>query len=441
MRLVSGTVRTDSRLVKSGDIFIAKVGEFEDGHKYLPEIQGLAALAIVQDPNRSLNVPQIVVPDSVQALADLAKYALAQVREVGAIDVIGITGSNGKTSTKSVLAKILSHFGETVAPQDSFNNQVGLPLTVCRISYDTKYLVLEMGANGLGSIARLAEIAPPDYGVELKVGLAHAGKFGGIEVTAQIKSEMVPFITKLCLLNGDDPNITPMASLANCNVASFGYAGDNDYRIIDSSVEVSGTSFELAYPDGEVAKLKLSVLGEHQVYNVTAALAIADALGLDRALSQQVAAEIDFVERWRMQPIPGPRGSLIINDAYNASPDSMEAALKTLAVLGRQGSHTIAVLGEMAELGDIRVEQHDRIGRLVVRYNIDQLYVIGMNAKLIHLGAMQEGSWDGETLFFETRSDALAHLLPKLGKDVVVLVKSSNAAGLRHFGDELAASS
>lgn len=440
-QLISGTVRTDSRLVESGDIFIAKVGEFDDGHKYLPGIQGLVALAIVQRPNEDLNVAQIVVPDSVQALADLAQYVLVKVREIGSIQVIGITGSNGKTSTKSVLAKILSHFGETVAPQESFNNQVGLPLTVCRISYGTKYLILELGANGLGSIARLAKIAPPDYGVELKVGLAHAGKFGGIEVTAQIKSELVPFISKLCLLNGDDPNVTPMALLANCPVASFGYAADNDYQIVDSSVEMSGTAFELAYPDGEFARIKLGVLGEHQVYNVCAALAVADALGLDRTLSQQVVTQIDFVERWRMQPMPGPRGSLIINDAYNASPDSMEAALKTLAVLGRQGSQTIAVLGEMAELGDIRVEQHDRIGRLVVRYNIDQLYVIGISAKLIHLGAMQEGSWDGETLFFETRSDALAHLLPKLGKDVVVLVKSSNAAGLRHFGDELAASS
>lgn len=438
---VNGTVRTDSRLVVSGDIFVAKVGEVDDGHQYLSQIQDLASLAIVQHPDESLQLAQIVVSDTVRALADLAKFVLAEVRKSGSIEVIAITGSNGKTSTKSVLAKMLSHFDKTVSPQDSYNNQVGLPLTVCQISNDTKYLVLEMGANGVGSLTHLAEIAPPDYGVELKVGLAHAGKFGGIEVTAQIKSEMVPFISKLCLLNQDDPNVTPMASLARCAVTSFGYAADSDYQILDSRVELSGTSFEFSYPDGELAKLKLSVLGEHQVYNVIAALAITDALGLDRLKCQQIAAEVDFVERWRMQPMPGPNGSLIINDAYNASPDSMEAALKTLAVLGRQGSHTFAVLGEMAELGDISVEQHDRIGRLVVRYNIDQLYVIGDGAKLIHLGAMQEGSWDGETLFFETRSDALAHLLPKLGKDVVVLVKSSNASGLRHFGDDLAATS
>lgn len=438
-QVVSGTVRTDSRLVEPGDIFIAKLGENEDGHKYLGDVSLLAAVAIVEKPVAELKIAQLVVSDTVLALAELAKFVLAEVRKLGKIHVVGITGSNGKTSTKSVLERVLSDFGNTVAAQDSYNNEVGMPLTICRITNDTEYLVLEMGANGLGSIARLAEIAPPDYGIELKVGLAHAGKFGGIETTARIKAEMVPYISRLCIFNADDPWVMGMREGAKTEIASFGYAADADFHIVDSSVNISGTEFSLRYPDGEILELSLKVLGEHQVYNVTAALIVAEHLGLDRNRCAEIVGEIDFVERWRMQPMPGPNSSLIINDAYNASPDSMQAALKTLAVLGRQGKRTIAVLGSMAELGEFSAEQHDRIGRLVVRYNIDQLYVIGMDAKLIHMGASQEGSWDGESLFFETSGEALSDLLPKLGKDDVVLIKSSNASQLRFFGDELAA--
>ncbi|MEY4327578.1 MAG: hypothetical protein RIR71_248, partial [Actinomycetota bacterium] len=347
-------------------------------------------------------------------------------------------GSNGKTSTKNMLREILSKVGPTVAPRDSFNNEVGLPLTVLRLETDTRFLVLEMGAAGLGSIAALASWCLPDIGVELKVGLAHAGAFGGIEVTAQIKRELMPFIQRTAILNEDDPVVRDFEANPNVKRVSFGFAREANFEIKSVELSLSGTKLAIQYPDGKVSEITLKMLGEHQAMNVSAALAVAHELGVSRELAIQAVSEMEMAERWRMQLIKRPDGVFIINDAYNASPDSMRAALQTLATLGRQGHRTVAVLGQMAELGSYATEEHDQLGRLVVRYNIDQLFVVGQEAKLIHMGASQEGSWDGESVFCETISAAFEAICDKLSPGDIVLVKSSNVAGLRFLGDELA---
>lgn len=435
---VNGLPDTDSRALQPGGIFFAKLGEHDDGHRYLEQVAAVAALAVVSTPNPSIQLPQIQVADTVVALTDLANYVLNKVRARGDLQVIGITGSNGKTSTKNMLREILSRVGPTIAPRDSFNNEVGLPLTVLRIEFDTRYLVLEMGAAGLGSIAALASWCLPDIGVELKVGLAHAGAFGGIEITAQIKRELMPFIQRAAILNEDDPVVREFEPNPNVKRVSFGFAREANFEIKFVDLSLSGTKMAIKYPDGSVSELVLRMLGEHQAMNVSAALAVAHELGVSKELAIDAVSQMEMAERWRMQVIKRPDGVYVINDAYNASPDSMRAALQTLATLGRQGHRTIAVLGQMAELGAYAAEEHDQLGRLVVRYNIDQLFVVGQEAKLIHMGASQEGSWDGESVFCETINAAFEAICDKLSPGDVVLVKSSNVAGLRFLGDELA---
>jgi UDP-N-acetylmuramoyl-tripeptide--D-alanyl-D-alanine ligase len=434
---VSGTVRTDSRLVAPGDIFFAKLGDHEDGHRYLDSIADVASLAVVSEVRADLDLPQIKVRDTIVALGELAQFVLSTVRPNG-LKVVGITGSNGKTSAKNMLAAITSRVGKTVAPQDSFNNEVGLPLTVLRLESDTEFLILELGASGLGSIEKLANWTRPDVGIQLKVGMAHAGAFGGIEITGQIKAEMMPHIGQVAILNEDDPVVRDFRPGPGVRRLSFGYSSESALRLIRVGVTIAGTAVLMRYPDGEERELNLKILGEHQAMNAAAALLAAHELGIDRTVALEALAELDIAERWRMQPIKRSDGVLIINDAYNASPDSMKAALQTLATIGRQGHRTVAVLGEMAELGKYSVDEHDAIGRIAVRLNIDQVVVVGEGAKIIHMGASQEGSWDGESKFFASISDALPYLRGLLGVDDVVLVKSSNSAGLRVLGDALA---
>lgn len=434
---VSGTVRTDSRLVAPGDIFFAKLGEHEDGHRYLESMVGLASLAVVSQARSDLNLPQILVADTVLALSELARFVLETVRPNG-LRVVGITGSNGKTSAKNMLASITSRVGKTISPQDSFNNEVGLPLTVLRLEPDTQFLILELGASGLGSIESLASWTRPDIGIQLKVGMAHAGAFGGIEITSQIKAELMPYISRVAILNEDDPIVRDFAPEVGVRRLGFGYSSESDLQLVRVGVTLSGTTLLLRYPDGEEHELTLKILGEHQAMNAASALLAAEELGIDRLIALEALSNLDIAERWRMQPLKRSDGVLIINDAYNASPDSMRAGLQTLATIGRQGHRTIAVLGLMAELGDQTRAEHETVGRLVVRYNIDKLFVVGKEAKILHLSATQEGSWDGESEFFENASDAFAAINAKLSPGDVVLVKSSNVAGLRFLGDELA---
>lgn len=435
-RIVAGEVQTDSRQITKDGIFFAKLGEKEDGHDYVQDalLQG-ATLAIVARPLNQIAIDQILVADTVQALSELAAYVLNRVRTNGQLKVVGITGSNGKTSTKNMLEKVLSSQGQTVAPVASFNNEVGLPLTVLRINDQTKYLILEMGAAGLGSIDRLARWTKPDIGVQLKVGMAHAGEFGGIDVTEKIKAEMMPHIQATAVLNYDDPRVRKFAFSGKR--IGFGFAAEADFRLVSTSLSLAGTQVRFEHA-GQQYEVTLKILGEHQAMNMLAAIATANELGISVEQSITAVSEMELAERWRMQLLKSPTGFWVINDAYNASPDSMRAGLQTLAVLGKSGHRTIAVLGHMAELGEFSNDEHDSIGRLVVRLNIDKLFVVGQEAKLIHMAASQEGSWDGESEFIESISTAHEIISDRLRPNDIVLVKASNIAGLRFLGDDLA---
>ena len=434
----SAGVETDSRLVGSDFLFVAKPGEHTDGHLFVEAARERGAtLALVQRPVTSA-LTQVVVKDVVAALGVLATHVLEALRNLGDLTVIGVTGSNGKTSTKNMLGAVLGEFGETIAPRESFNNEVGAPISMLRANENTKYLVVELGAGGVGSIDYLSKMCKPDIGVELKVGLAHVGEFGGIETTAKIKQELVPHIQPggVLVYNADDEYCTQMAAGRDGLNLSFG-TNAADYRLSDASLSLEGTSATIHFPDGDQRQVTLQILGEHQLMNAAATIVVSDILGLDRSNVLASLAALPMAERWRMQLVHRD-GISFINDAYNASPDSTRAALQTLAVLGRQtGRRTVAVIGEMAELGEFAAQEHDTIGRLAVRLNIDQVVAVGMGAKLVYMGASQEGSWDGESKFFERIDEALEALRGMLRSGDIVLIKSSKSANLRHLGDEL----
>ena len=438
--VVTGSVETDSRLVKAGSLFVAKPGEETDGHLFAAKAQHAGAVAVIAERIiDDVSVPQLIVKDSVAALGLLAKFVLAEIRKQTDLKVIGVTGSNGKTTTKNMLRQVLSTVGKTIAPIESYNNEVGAPYSILQTDLETKFLVVELGAGGPGSIDYLSQIAKPDIGVVLKVGLAHVGEFGGIETTAQIKSELVSSLgpDAIAVLNTDDGYVADMAQLTSAKKVWFGTSADANFQATDLTVAIDGTSFMYHTPDSAQALVRLQILGEHHVMNALATLAVAELLQVPRKQAIVALEAMPLAERWRMQVANREDGITIINDAYNASPDSVKAALQTLAQLGRAGRRTIAILGEMAELGSASREQHDAIGRIVVRLNIDQLIVVGAGAKLIHMGAEQEGSWAGESKFFESIDEALAYVRGMLRAGDLVLVKSSKSANLRHLGDNL----
>lgn len=435
---VRGVVQYDSRAVGSGDVFFAMRGTVTDGHAYADAAVGSGAALVVAEEPLGLPVPVVVVSDTLAALAALAREVVARVRAAGRLKVIAVTGSNGKTTTKHLLAEILAGAGPTVAPQGSYNNQVGAPIAMLRVDERTEFLVVEMGADSEGDIARLVGIVTPDVAIVLKVGLAHVGVFGGQEAIARAKAELVRELpaSAVAILNADDAFVAAMAAQTAARVVTFG-RGASDWRIEDTAVSLDGTSFVLAHA-GERLPVRMRVIGEHHTMNAVAAIAAADAVGVPPVVSIPAVEAVDRAERWRMERIDAPEGFTVINDAYNASPDAMAAALRTLAEVTRGRARSIAVLGHMAELGEWATEEHDRVGRLVVRLNIDQLFVVGELAKAIHLAATQEGSWDGESVFVSSADDAYDVVRGVLRPGDVVLVKSSYAAGLRRLGDRIA---
>ncbi|WP_417511257.1 UDP-N-acetylmuramoyl-tripeptide--D-alanyl-D-alanine ligase [Microbacterium sp.] len=438
--VVNGVVDTDSRKMTPGGIFIAKPGAETDGHRFVgAAVEGGAVLALVEHAV-DVAVSQIVVPDAVAALAVLARAVVAKVRASGELKIVGITGSNGKTTTKNLIARILQDEGQTVAPIDSYNNEVGAPLTMLRVTDDTRFLVCEFGASESGSIAHLAGLIEPDVAIILMVGLAHAGGFGGIESTAKAKAELIAASRPngIAVLNSDDPRVWAMRESAEgrgMTVVGFGQGESAQVRASDVHVAADGTR-ALITIDGESRPLHLKVLGAHHISNALAAIAASRVLGVSTEHAIARLETVEVAERWRMQPMGSDRVR-IINDAYNASPDSMAAALRTLAQITGPQERTVAVLGAMSELGESAGEEHDRIGLLAVRLNIRRIVVVGPEARRLYLSAVGEGSWDSEAVHLPDQDAAFEYLRTELRDGDRVLVKSSNSVGLRHLGDRL----
>jgi UDP-N-acetylmuramoyl-tripeptide--D-alanyl-D-alanine ligase len=325
-----------------------------------------------------------------------------------------------------------------VAPQGSYNNQVGAPLSMLQIDQQTRFLVVEMGAGGPGEVGNLAAMARPDVAIVLKVGLAHAGVFRTLEATQAAKAEIVTGLpeTAVAVLNADDDRVAAMESLTAARVVWFGLDERADPRAEELVATASGTTFTLC-TGGDRRTVSLRILGEHHVMNALATIAAVRELGVSVDSAVTAIESVARAVRWRMELLHPGGGITVINDAYNASPDSTAAALKTLAQVVEPSQRSVAVLGEMTELGDVSDEEHDRIGRLVVRLNIQKLVVVGHGARHIHNAAGLEGSWDGESVLVGDADEAYDLLRDELREGDVVLVKSSKSAGLRFLGDRL----
>jgi UDP-N-acetylmuramoyl-tripeptide--D-alanyl-D-alanine ligase len=359
--------------------------------------------------------------------------------------VVGLTGSAGKTSTKDLIAQLLAKVGSTVFTEGSFNNEIGFPITALRVAESTRFLVLEMGARGKGHIAELTAITPPRIGLVLNVGTAHIGEFGGRDAIAEAKGELVEALPAegVAVLNVDDPLVRAMASRTKARVVWFGESEQAQIRAQDVRLDDSGRArFTLITPGGS-APVALRLYGEHHVSNALAAAAVAVECGLGVAETAAALSEAGNLSRWRMELTDRPDGVTVINDAYNANPDSMRAALRALAAIGGRGPEarrTWAVLGEMRELGEDSLDEHDAVGRLAVRLNITTLVAVGgREAACMELGARNEGSWGEESVLVSNVDAAIGLLREQVRPGDVVLVKASRSVGLERVAEALLA--
>jgi UDP-N-acetylmuramoyl-tripeptide--D-alanyl-D-alanine ligase len=435
---VSGPAFLDSRAPEPDGLFVAFAGEQVDGHDYARGAVEAGAAAVLG--TRPTGMPTVVVPDAQAALQALAGQVLRRLWEVDpGPKTIAITGSQGKTTAKDMLARVLADAAPTVATAGSFNNELGLPLTVLRATADTRYLVLEMGARGIGHLAELCEIAPPDISLVLNVGKAHIGEFGSQENIALAKGELVEALSSdgAAILNGDDPLVSAMASRTQARVWRFGH-GAADVRLEGVEVDDLGrASFDLAY-DGATEHVALRLVGEHQATNAAATAATALAAGLSLAQVAESLRAIDRLSPWRMEVHERSDGLVVLNDAYNANPDSMASALETLARMGQRGGRrTVAVLGEMRELGASAEDEHRAIGALAQRLGIDEVVVVGAGAHGIHDALVEARGDDGTTRQADTVERAGEWLRENVSGPDVVLVKASRAGRLERVADLL----
>lgn len=462
--VVTGTVEFDSRRITPGALFLALPGARADGHDHAASAVNAGAVAVLAA--RPVGVPAIVVEpvasdsrsgalehddaagSGAAVLAALAKLAGAVAATLVAkgLTIIGVTGSSGKTSTKDLIAAVLAPLGEVIAPPGSFNNELGHPWTVLRADENTDYLVLELSARHRGNIAALAEIAPPQIAVVLNVGTAHLGEFGSRAAIAETKAELAQAVPEsgVVILNVDDSAVAAMADKTVARVVRVSRSAPADVwagpAVLD---ELARPRFTLHADAGE-SEVRLGVSGDHQVGNALCAAAVALECG---ATPQQVAdalAGAGPASGHRMQVRTRADGVTVIDDSYNANPDSMRAALQALAWIARGENpgakrRSWAVLGEMAELGEDAISEHDRIGRLAVRLDVSRLIVVGVGRSMgamLH-GAVMEGSWGAEATAVPDVDAALALLRAELQAGDVVLVKASNSAGLTALAQAL----
>jgi UDP-N-acetylmuramoyl-tripeptide--D-alanyl-D-alanine ligase len=430
---VTGPVVIDSRAVRPGSLFAAFAGEHVDGHDYAERAVAAGAAAVLA--TRPVGVPAIVVPDVTAALGALARSVVERLGTTA----IALTGSSGKTSTKDLIAQVLERKGPTVYPAGNLNNEIGLPLTALRAAEDTEHLVLEMGARYIGDIRYLTGLVPPKVGLVLNVGTAHIGEFGGREQIAEAKGEIVECLPKdgVAVLNADDPLVRAMATRTKARVVFFGEAADADVRAENVRLTQLGQpSFTLQTPTG-CSDVTMRLYGEHHVSNALAAAAVAHELGMSIDEIALALSEAGTLSRWRMEVTERPDGVTIVNDAYNANPESMRAALRALAAMGK-GRRTWAVLGQMAELGDEALAEHDAVGRLAVRLNVSKLVAVGgREASWLQLGAYNEGSWGEESVHVSDAQAAVDLLRSELRPGDVVLVKASRSVGLERVAQAL----
>ena len=433
----------DSRTVSSGALFVALRGDHADGQDFVMTATAAgAAASLTRHPVEGALC--LVVVDPLVGLGRLSRYLVDRASAAG-LQVIGITGSVGKTSTKDVLAQVLERAGPTVAAIGNLNNELGVPLTVGRVDEQTRFLVAEMGARGIGHIAYLCDIAPPRVGVVLNVGQAHVGEFGGQAAIARAKGELVEALPPdgWAVLNIDDPLVWSMRRRSRARVLPW-----STTQPLQDGVWASGLvgdahgRYSFTLHDGrenQSESVQLQLTGRHQVPNAVAAAAAAVAVGLELDQVAVALAGADRRSPWRMEMHDRSDGVTVINDSYNANPDSMRAALTTLAELGRSGRHTWAVLGDMLELGETAAEEHAAIGRFAAQSGVEHLVAIGEYAARITSAAVAAGLPSTRAVTVTAKADAVAVVASDLGPGDVVLVKASRGLALDTVADEILA--
>lgn len=432
--VVDGPVVTDSREAGPGSLYVARIGESADGHDFVPGAAQRGAVAALT--TRGVDgLPCVVVDDEQAGFVALARHLVDSRPD---LTVIGITGSSGKTSTKDLLGSVLSVDGETVAPVGSYNSEVGVPLTVCRITPTTRHLVVEMGARGIGHVDYLTRIAPPRIGIVLNVGHAHVGEFGSVDAIAQAKGELPASLPAdgVAVLNADDPLVAAMADRTPAQVVLVGESEAAHVRATEVTLdELGAPSFTVQAPFGS-ARVRLSLVGRHHVGNALAVIAAAHAAGVTLEQIVPALAQARPVSRWRMEVTRREDGVVVVNDAYNANPDSMAAALRSVAGMATTGRRW-AVLGAMLELGDDSAQLHARVGSVAAELGFDEILVVGESATPIATGAGDNVSGDVNVRVVPDAAAAEELLAAELATPDIVLFKSSRDAGLRWLGERI----
>lgn len=412
--VVTGGVEYDSRKAGPGGLFLAIPGDKVDGHDFAEKAAAQGAVATVA--TRPIDGPAIYVDNGIDALTRLAKHVAAESKA----RIIGVTGSNGKTSTKDLIGQLCARLGPTVATEANFNNELGHPYTVCRVEPDTEYLVLELAARGIGHITQLCEIAPPEIGAVLNVGISHLDGFGDIETTARAKSELPRFLAAegTAVLNADDPRVARMAEATRAGVTTFGIERPADITAADLEPGDGRYAFTLRTPGGS-ARVRLRLYGLHHVYNALAAAAVLWRLGAPLDALAEWLSESGRLSERRMDVFTRPDGTTVIDDSYNANPASMGAAVRTLGQLPTEGRR-IAVLGLMADLEEQSETCHRRLGEQARDAGIDEIIAVGDGTEPIVDGA------DGVTAtHVPDQAAAIALLRSRLRPGDAVLVKGS----------------
>ncbi len=438
--IISG-VTSDNRKITSGDLFVAIKGERVDGNVFAADAIAAGAVAVLTNNVEVAlasgvdKIHLIAVADPIMALGKLARASLAALRaeKDSQLRVIGVTGSVGKTTTKDLLAQLLASRGDIIAPPNSFNNELGLALTVLRADENTKTLVLEMGADEAGNLAYLTEIAPPDISVVLCVARAHLGKFGSVEAITTEKAQILVGTRKNghAILNADDPRVLSMTKLAHTAISYFSLNSKQEVYATNIS-DVQGNATFILHALNRQAEIRLQLFGTHHIYNALAAVSVAVALEIDFTTIVEALNSAGAVSAHRMSVHKLNRAT-IIDDSYNANPDSMRAAVKALSLIAGN-RRKIAVLGAMLELGDASEIEHETLGNILVSQNVEVVFAVGKG-----LETLVKTCRNGKISVFECVDieQAKRELLPELQEDNVILLKGSNGSKIWKIADEL----
>jgi len=426
-------VVTDSRLAGPGALFVALSGERTDGSRFVEDALERGATGALVPEGVVVSGSGIMVASTGEALLKLATAERARSSAI----VVGITGANGKTTTKDMVSAVLSRAYRTHASPGSFNNEIGLPITILGADPSAEVVVAELGARRKGDVTLLCEVAKPAIVVVTNVGVAHIEVFGSWEAIVEASAEPVEAVAAdgWAVLNADDPIVAGFRSRAAGRVVTFGVHPDADVRAEGVEIGADGTASFILLAGDRSVPVHLSIAGEHMVLNALAAAAVGEILGVPAEVSAEALGST-AVSRWRMETFTTHEGVRVINDAYNANPESMAAALKTARVMAAD-ARLIAVLGHMAEIGPIAGDAHEQVGDLAARLPVDRLVTVGRDARPIGMAALREGVEPENVVSYDDPRDALADVRTHAHVGDVVLVKGSRVAGLESVAEAL----